>query len=94
MCGGCGGAPLDPEGALVAGPRGRAAAAAAAQELAPALRVRAVPGGWTVATRTGRTRVLRTLAELVAAVAVPDARPAVRARLLQAAEGARSAAPG
>jgi len=85
MCGGCGGAPLDPDAASVSGPRRRAAVAAAAQELAPALRVRVVPGGWTVANRTGRTHVHRTLAALVAAVAAPDARAAAHERLIQIA---------
>jgi hypothetical protein len=88
MCGGCGGAPLDPDAALVAGPRRRAAVAAAAQELAPALRVRAVPGGWTVATRTGRTHVHRTLAGLVTAVAAPDARSATHEHLIKIARTA------
>ncbi len=90
MCGGCGGAPLDPDAALVAGPRRRAAVAAAAQELAPALRVRVIPGGWTVATRTGRTHVHRTLAALAAAVAAPDAGAAAHEHLIMIA---RTAAP-
>jgi len=90
MCGGCGGAPLDPAAALVAGPRRRAAVAVAAQELAPALRVRAVPGGWTVATRTGRTHVHRTLAALAAAVAGSEAAAAAHEHLLDIA---RTAAP-
>jgi hypothetical protein len=41
----------------------------------PALTVRAVPGGWTVATRTGRTTVCRTLGALVDAVAAEVAAP-------------------
>ena len=41
----------------------------------PALTVRAVPGGWTVATRTGRTTVCRTLVALVDAVAADVAAP-------------------
>jgi hypothetical protein len=69
MCGACGGPPPDPAGALVAGPRRRAAVARAVASVCPALTVRAVPGAWTVATRTGRTTVCRTFDALVAAAA-------------------------
>jgi hypothetical protein len=61
MCGACGAPPPDPAGALVAGPLRRAAVARAVAAACPGLTVQAVPGGWTVATRTGRTTVCRTL---------------------------------
>lgn len=77
MCGACGGPPPDPAGALVAGPRRRAAVARAVGAACPGVTVRAVPGGWTVATRTGRTTVCGTVAALVAAVA-PHARASGR----------------
>jgi hypothetical protein len=69
MCGACGAPPPDPAGALVAGPRRRAAVARVVAAECPGVTVRAVPGGWTVATRTGRTTVCRTLDALVAAAA-------------------------
>jgi hypothetical protein len=75
MCGACGGPPPDPAGALVAGPVRRAAVARAVGAACPAVRVRAIPGGWTVATRTGRTTVCRTLDALVGAVAPHAVRP-------------------
>ncbi|MHA6624274.1 hypothetical protein ACU61A_02575 [Pseudonocardia sichuanensis] len=53
----------------MAGPRRRAAVARAVASVCPGLTVRAVPGAWTVATRTGRTTVCRTLAALVATAA-------------------------
>jgi hypothetical protein len=94
MCGACGGPPPDPAGALVAGPLRRAAVARAVDAVCAGVTVRAVPGGWTVATRTGRTTVCRTLAALVTAAAphagepvaalpasVPEAATAVRAAL-------------
>jgi hypothetical protein len=68
MCGGCGGAPVDPFGARVAGPSRRAAVARAVGARAPALTVRAVPGAWTVGHATGRTTVCRTLEALLDAV--------------------------
>ena len=79
MCGACGGGPPDPAGALVAGPRRRTAVARAVAAANPKLIVRAVPGGWTVSTRTGRTTVCRTLHELVSAAAAYG-RPAVAPR--------------
>ena len=85
MCGACGGPPPDPDGARVAGPRRRAAVAMAVQSARAGLVVRAVPGGWTVATRTGRTRVARTLDELITAAADGD-RSALRERALAAAD--------
>jgi hypothetical protein len=69
MCGACGGPPPDPAGALVAGPRRRAAVARTVASMCPGLVVRAVPGAWTVSTRTGRTTVCRTLDALVATAA-------------------------
>ncbi|MBW0105343.1 hypothetical protein [Pseudonocardia sp. KRD291] len=69
MCGACGGAPPDPFGARVAGPRRRAAVARVVDARLPNARVRAVPGGWTVSGRTGRVRVCRTLDELIGAAA-------------------------
>jgi hypothetical protein len=69
MCGACGGPPPDPAGALVAGPRRRAAVARAVASACPGLTVRAVPGAWTVSTRTGRTTVCRTLDALVVTAA-------------------------
>ncbi|MER5671402.1 hypothetical protein [Pseudonocardia alni] len=98
MCGACG-RPHDPDGALVAGPRRRAAVAAAATRLvrAPAadgpgrgggVRVRAVPGGWTVTAPTGRGTVARTLGQLVDALHAGD-RAAVRDALLAAAAAVR-----
>jgi hypothetical protein len=88
MCGGCGGAPLDPFGALVAGPSRRAAVARAVGRATPSLTVRAVPGAWTVAHPTGRTTVCRTLEALLDAVAAHAApsRRAVRDAALRAAE--------
>jgi hypothetical protein len=68
MCGACGGAPPDPAGPRVAGPHRRAAVARTFTAASHGLTVRAVPGGWTVATRSGRTTVCRTLDGLVAAV--------------------------
>lgn len=91
MCGAFGGPPPDPAGRPVAGPLRRSAIARAVDEVCPALTVRAVPGGWTAATGTGRTTVCRTLDALVTAVAPhvvrspryrgtdPDAAEAVRA---------------
>ncbi len=75
MCGACGAPPRDPDGHLVAGPRRRTAVARALDAACPALTVRAVPGGWTVATRTGRTAVCRTLAALLDAVAADVTAP-------------------
>jgi hypothetical protein len=69
MCGACGAPPPDPAGALVAGPRRRAAVARVVAAICPDVTVRAVPGGWTVATRTGRTTVCPTLDALVVAAA-------------------------
>ncbi len=86
MCGACGGPPPDPDGARVAGPRRRAAVARAVQDARTGLVVRAVPGGWTVATRTGRTRVARTLDELLAAAAPDGDRAGLRDRALAAAD--------
>jgi hypothetical protein len=87
MCGGCGGAPLDPFGSLVAGPSRRAAVARAVGRAAPALTVRPVPGGWTVGHPTGRTTVCRTLEALLDAVVThADAsRGVVREAALRAA---------
>lgn len=85
MCGACG-SPRDPDGARVAGPRRRAAVARAVQAGRAGLVVRAVPGGWTVAARTGRTRVARTLDELLDAVGSTG--PGLRATALAAADGA------
>jgi hypothetical protein len=88
MCGACGAPPPDPAGALVSGPRRRAAVARAVAAACPGITVRAVPGGWTVATRTGRTTVCRTLGALVAAAA-----PHVRGAGQEAVLAAVSAAP-
>ncbi|MEN3299555.1 hypothetical protein [Pseudonocardia sp.] len=68
MCGACGGAPPDPAGPRVAGPHRRAAVARIFTAASHGLAVRTVPGGWTAATRSGRTTVCRTLDGLVAAV--------------------------
>ena len=86
MCGACG-RPHDPDGARVSGPRRRAAVARAVQAARAGLVVRAVPGGWTVATRTGRVRVARTLDELLDAVAPAGQRAGIRERALTAAHG-------
>jgi len=51
--------------ALVAGPRRRAAIAAAATRLSPRLRVRVAERAWTVAERTGRVTVCRTFDDLL-----------------------------
>lgn len=80
MCGACGGPPPDPHGALVAGPRRRAAVALLVGS--PGLSVRAVPGGWTVARRTGATTVCRTLAALLAATTPERDRPEVLRRII------------
>ena len=85
MCGACGGPPPDPDGARVAGPRRRAAVARAVQAAGSGLVVRAVPGGWTVSTRTGATRVARTLDELLDAAGPARDRDGLRARALAAA---------
>ncbi len=85
MCGACGGPPPDPDGARVAGPRRRAAVARAVQAAVSGLVVRAVPGGWTVSTRTGRTRVARTLDELLDAAGAAADRAGLRERALTAA---------
>jgi len=85
MCGACGGGPPDPDGALVAGPRRRAEVARLVGGRYPALTVRAVPGGWTVATRTGRATVHRTLTDLLAAAPAVD-RAGLRAVIVARAE--------
>jgi hypothetical protein len=91
MCGACG-RPHDPDGARVAGPRRRAAVARAVQGVGSGLVVRAMPGGWTIATRTGRTRVARTLDELLDVVAASGTdRDGVRQRALAAAAAASPA---
>jgi len=90
MCGACGGPPPDPDGARVSGPRRRAAVARAVQAAGSGLVVRAVPGGWTVSTRTGRTRVARTLDELLDAAGTAAERAGLRDRALAAAAGAPS----
>ncbi len=93
MCGACGGAPPDPAGPLVAGPHRRAAVARTATAASRGVTVRAVPGGWTVATRSGRTTVCRTLDALVTAV-VPHATvdtPDTLADLVTAVAGTRTA---
>jgi hypothetical protein len=51
--------------AQVAGPRRRAAIAAAATRLSPRLRIRVASRAWTVAERTGRVTVCRTFGELL-----------------------------
>ncbi|WP_132428643.1 hypothetical protein [Pseudonocardia endophytica] len=75
----------------MSGPRRRAAVARAVQDGRAGLVVRAVPGGWTVATRTGRTRVARTLDELLDAAnssgRSADDRAGLRDRALAAADG-------
>jgi hypothetical protein len=89
MCGACAGPPPDPAGALVV--------AAAC----PGLTVRAVAGGWTVATRTGRTTVCRTLDALAraagpharAGMPVPAGRPGTRQAQRVALEALRAATP-
>lgn len=86
MCGACGGAPPDPFGARVAGPRRRAVVARAVEGSSTGLRVRAVPGGWTVSTRTGRVVVARTLDELLAAGAPAPDREGMRTAVLAAAD--------
>jgi hypothetical protein len=68
MCGGCGGAPPDQYGDLVAGPLRRALVARTVGRSVPALAVRAVPGGWTVSRPTGGATVCRTLDGLLDAV--------------------------
>jgi len=68
MCGGCGGAPPDPYGDLVAGPLRRALVARTVERSVRALGVRAVPGGWTVSRPTGGATVCRTLDALLDAV--------------------------
>lgn len=86
MCGACGGLPPDPVGARVAGPRRRAAVARQVESLSRGLRVRAVPGGWTVSERTGRVAVARTLDELLAAGVPARERGAMRTAALAAAD--------
>jgi hypothetical protein len=54
--------------AQVAGPRRRAAIAAAATRLSPRLRVRVAERAWTVAERTGRVTVCRTFGDLLDAL--------------------------
>jgi hypothetical protein len=54
--------------AQVAGPRRRAAIAAAATRLSPRLRIRVAERAWTVAERTGRVTVCRTFGELLDAL--------------------------
>ncbi|WP_457145569.1 hypothetical protein [Mycobacterium sp. URHB0021] len=51
--------------AQVAGPRRRAAIAAAATRLSPGLRIRVAERMWTVAERTGRVTVCRTFGDLL-----------------------------
>lgn len=65
MCGGCAGGPHDEMAGLVAGPRRRAAVAAAAANQAGGLRVRVVDRAWTVSERTGRVTVCRTVDQLL-----------------------------
>lgn len=91
MCGACGGAPPDPAGSRVAGPHRRAAVARTVTAASHGVTVRAVPGGWTVATRSGRTTVCRTLDALVTAVlpyAAEDS-PAGLQALVATAAGSR-----
>jgi hypothetical protein len=68
MCGACGVGPDEPMAAQVAGPRRRAAIAAAATRLSPRLRIRVAERAWTVAERTGRVTVCRTFGELLDAL--------------------------
>ena len=68
MCGACGAGPDEPMAAQVAGPRRRAAIAAAATRLSPRLRIRVAERAWTVAERTGRVTVCRTFGELLDAL--------------------------
>jgi hypothetical protein len=88
MCGACGAGPNEP---MVAGPRRRAAIAAAATRLSPRLRIRVAARAWTVAERTGRVTVCRTFGELLdvlarsgvpRAVAEPDLLDAAAATAL------------
>jgi hypothetical protein len=81
--------------AQVAGPRRRAAIAAAATRLNPRLRIRVAERAWTVAERTGRVTVCRTFGELLdalgrtgipRAVAEPDLLDAAAAAGRYAAE--------
>lgn len=91
MCGACGGPPPDPHGALVAGPRRRAAVARLVG--GPGVTVRAVSGGWTVASRTGATTVCRTLTALLVATTPERERPALLRRITAAATAERTALP-
>jgi hypothetical protein len=68
MCGACGAGPDEPMAAHVAGPRRRAAIAAAATRLSPQLRIRVAERAWTVAERTGRVTVCRTFGDLLDAL--------------------------
>lgn len=83
MCGACGAAPPDPHGAMVAGPRRRAAVARLLGR--PGLTVRTVPGGWTVAKRTGATTVCRTVDALLVATTPERDRPEVLHRIVTGA---------
>jgi hypothetical protein len=65
MCGGCGTGSFDELGSVVAGPRRRAAVAAAATTLVRGLRVRVADRAWTVSERTGKVTVCRTVEDLV-----------------------------
>jgi hypothetical protein len=69
MCGACGSGPDEPMAAQVAGPRRRAAIAAAATRLSPRLRIRVAARAWTIAERTGRVTVCRTFEELLEVLA-------------------------
>ncbi|GAB3192741.1 hypothetical protein GCM10027261_06240 [Geodermatophilus arenarius] len=71
MCGACGPGPAEDWASPVLGsPAARSAAAAVVGAAAPrGVRVRAVPGGWTVARPTGGTTVAGTLTRLVEAAA-------------------------
>lgn len=75
MCGGCGAAAqVDGFSGLITGPAERATVRAVAQWLITAAggrsRVSVTPGGWTVGSPTGGTRVARTLGALWSAAAV------------------------
>ncbi|KAA0081637.1 hypothetical protein CIW52_17920 [Mycolicibacterium sp. P9-64] len=93
MCGACGAGPDEPLAALVAGPRRRAAIAAAATRLGPRLRVRVAARAWTVAERTGRVTVCRTFDELLDVLARSGVPRTVAESDLLSAAAAASAQP-
>ncbi|BBY27503.1 hypothetical protein [Mycolicibacterium sediminis] len=65
MCGACGAGPHDEMGALISGPRRRAAIAAEAGRHARRHRIRVSGRAWTVSGSTGKVDVCRTFDDLV-----------------------------